>query len=369
MERSQSWNASRDGLFFAVLAYNTFVISTLSFIGQLERVTPQVLEAEASALRHMVPGPGNWCIASDLHRLKEHYGQSASFRSVWHNAFASGLRVSVLESIQFENLHNDLQHLRRHGEHFHRFVHWREWYDAAYASNIVYMLRQASDIGIFPGQLYRKLRHTHSEAGSVLQKTLYEALLKRNGSSFYDPEARVRHKMKRWKIQIRPGILARRVLRRLSDLHSLVPPRVAASVFRTLWNGWCTSARFQAEGKCVLACSTEAADRIEHYCRCPFFSQFATQRLGLQQHRVDLPGFLLVDHNMPESELTLMAIAVYAMNRLINAIRKDAPKPGTLVADLILDALTQFAKTAVSGHFSSTKHLHHARHGRFVRNP
>ena len=59
LERSQSWDASRDGLFFAVLAYNTFVISTLSFIGQLERVTPQVLEAEASALRHMVPGPGN----------------------------------------------------------------------------------------------------------------------------------------------------------------------------------------------------------------------------------------------------------------------------------------------------------------------
>ena len=55
-------------------------------------------------------------------------------------------------------------------------------------------------------------------------------------------ENHIRHKLARWHVATPLGLITRRLLCRLSRLKSLVTPRVQSAVFKTIWNGWCTSA-------------------------------------------------------------------------------------------------------------------------------
>ena len=65
------WSWSGLGLHYAATAYNTYAISVLSYIGQLELPPARVTEAEHSALRKAAPGPGNWMKSEDLWFFKE----------------------------------------------------------------------------------------------------------------------------------------------------------------------------------------------------------------------------------------------------------------------------------------------------------
>ena len=62
----------------------------------------------------------------------------------------------------------------------------------------------------------------------------------------------------RYKLAGPPAQIARRVYKNLLHLKNLVPPRVCAAVFRTIWNGWCTERRFQRRwgnsNVCMLGC-------------------------------------------------------------------------------------------------------------------
>ena len=59
------------GLSQMAQTYNTFVVSVLSFIQQIENVPERALCAEASALRKFAVGPGNWVMSGDLFHLRE----------------------------------------------------------------------------------------------------------------------------------------------------------------------------------------------------------------------------------------------------------------------------------------------------------
>ena len=80
--RATLWGSQPVGLFYSATAYNTFAISVLSYVAQLENPPEQVLELEEKALRKVAPGPGKWTIPSDLWYLQEHFGQTRSFKSV-----------------------------------------------------------------------------------------------------------------------------------------------------------------------------------------------------------------------------------------------------------------------------------------------
>eukprot|EP00973_Karenia_brevis_P003506 484359-Karenia_brevis.AAC.1 len=62
------------GLQYSALVYNTFSLSVLGYVGQLEKPPQYVEEQEAAALRKVAPWPGNWASPDDLWRLQEHYG-------------------------------------------------------------------------------------------------------------------------------------------------------------------------------------------------------------------------------------------------------------------------------------------------------
>ena len=108
----------------------------------------------------------------------------------------------------------------------------------------------------------------------LFQKTAYASLLQKQ---CVDAEHRIRCKLDRWKLPDPAGRVARRALSRLLLAFTLVAPRVAVVLFRTLWNGWCTARRFQEVGTCVFGCPGLAQDSIEHHSRCPHQRNFASE--------------------------------------------------------------------------------------------
>ena len=102
---------------------------------------------------------------------------------------------------------------------------------------------------------------------------------------------RIRHKLGRWRgvpfgLSGLPGHYTQQVHNVLLHISKETPPRVHAAVFRTLFNGWCTSRRFQkrhsSANHCVFRCSATAEDSLEHYCRCPIVRRVARQYLHLE---------------------------------------------------------------------------------------
>merc|ERR1719265_1824826 len=108
--------------------------------------------------------------------------------------------------------------------------------------------------------------------------------------------------------------------------------------------------RFQKEAPCKLGCSPTALDCIEHYCQCPVVSDLLG-KWGLIVEASPLENFFCLSHGMSEHELTLRAIAVYAVFRATSFYR-DKPTP---LRSTIADALEQWGKGAVSNHPKSSE--------------
>ena len=170
-----------------------------------------------------------------------------------------------------------------------------------------------------------------------------------------EAEARVRHKLQRWNLQGYPGPNARRVLRRLRELQSLVPPRVSAACFGTIWNRWTTSRRFQQRGsatnRCVLGCSISAEDSVEHNIHCHIVQEFAHAYLRLG--KLEPHDFLLAsaDTRWNEgSQLTRLAILVYCTYRATQTARHQprigAPTGRELLQQMLKDAVRDHAASA-----------------------
>ena len=99
MRRCELWEAQGAGMHYHTTAYNTFALSTLSYIAQLEYPPADTLLAEKAGLKKVIKGPHRWIDPEGLWRLKEHYGQSSSCKSLHHTALASQLRVHCLSLI------------------------------------------------------------------------------------------------------------------------------------------------------------------------------------------------------------------------------------------------------------------------------
>ena len=133
--------------------------------------------------------------------------------------------------------------------------------------------------------------------------------------------------MQRWQLDVPPGILTRRIPRTFERLSKLVPPRVLAACWRTIWNGWCTDERFRNLERrwwtkpCVLKCSTTAEDSIKHYARCPRILDFGRRYLGLDPGSCTLLRMLSGEAGLPDEMLIMHAILMYSVFRTTSALR------------------------------------------------
>ena len=152
LQRCQLWEAQGTGLCYHATAYSTFAVSTLSYVSQLEAPPEHTLRAEVQGLRKVIKGPGQWAQPEDLWRLKEHYGQSSSCKSIRHTALAAQLRVWRWDpacrhddySKNLTDLHTALRHFTNH----ENWLRWGDWYRRAFALRLEATKRHyTTDIG------------------------------------------------------------------------------------------------------------------------------------------------------------------------------------------------------------------------------
>ena len=91
-KRIMEWEGAHTGLFWNSIYYYTFVVTALEFLAQLENFSDEVINAEASAMRRLAPGPGTWILQNDLEHLKQ-YGIGNGFRLIGLTAYAAKLRL------------------------------------------------------------------------------------------------------------------------------------------------------------------------------------------------------------------------------------------------------------------------------------
>ena len=135
-ENARRWSCIGGGLHYATIAYNSFVISPLSFLWQLANLPPEALRIEDAALRMAAPGPGFWCVSADLSRLKEFHGMPRSFTSLSHAAHAAKLRVSMLVSCSWEQNFKQLNIHKAESSFAARASLWESWYSSAFVECI-----------------------------------------------------------------------------------------------------------------------------------------------------------------------------------------------------------------------------------------
>ena len=101
---------------FNALLYNTFVVSVLGYIMQLEAFPEQGACQEQQVLRRLAKGPGTWCLKEDLFILKEKFGMAKSFKSIQWLALATKCRVCSFDRAcandKLHKLNNKLSHAK-----------------------------------------------------------------------------------------------------------------------------------------------------------------------------------------------------------------------------------------------------------------
>ena len=135
-DRILAWQWNSLGLHFAAVVYNTYVASTLAFIGQFANPDAELLRLEAAGLRRAAPGPGSWATPMDLWHLKECYGLAQSFTSIAEVSEAAKLRVTCCDNAQAGGLgvshwHDTLETCGRLLIFPARQLWWSEWRDIA----------------------------------------------------------------------------------------------------------------------------------------------------------------------------------------------------------------------------------------------
>ena len=367
-QRIAQWNWSGLGLQYAAVAYNTYAVTTLSYVSQLEAPPETVLAAEQDALRRVAPGPGFWAISEDLWYLKENFGFPVSFAHLRLGAWAAQIRVATLEDRRNGGLHvrtraRALRNARGGTDYMERVVRWRSWYDRSHVLVLDQAVTRMSQAGITTEATMTELargapRPWSTRCQSIINKGFqrqirHKLLLRERPCA----ESRLRHKLKRWALPGIPRHNATAGLRHLRGLNGLVAPRVFSAVFSTVWNRWRTACRFQkrqsAHNRCVLGCGGRAEDSVEHYCRCRIVLDVAYRFLGLRfPDGCSLAYWLQVALALDDKDLqTRTAVLVYAAYRAYNAARHA----GDTSEDVSKQMIIQYVKEAVRGHSASMK--------------
>jgi len=389
-KRCKEWGTLGEGLQYSTVAFNTFAASVLSYISQLETPPPSVHTAECFGIRRMVPGPGGWCNATDMHFLRECYGQSKSFQLTSTTAAAAKLRVLFSHDMDVRHTGNNHRltiaqyHYRlttsiNNTPYLSRYFQWRAWYDHSHVAVLMRNKRSLEAEGVVLEQLLAQIaggprpwpHKVRMKQLNQLQKAASLAIKKHrvpNGA------ARIREKIDRWldpdapgprdisliyKLAGPPAHIANRIHSRLQLLPSLVPPRVCAATLRLIFNGWCTQRRYQrrhsAQNVCVLGCGAGAEDSVEHYCRCPAVQHTLRAKLRKTVPDMHALSFWCLDGCATGNtdDLYCSSIICYATYKATNYYRRR----GKTTREIAIDALGQHIIQAVAGHPGATAFL------------
>jgi exonuclease III len=358
-ERSRTWGSIGAGMFVTLQAYQVYVASVLSFVGQLEPLPPHFKEHETKAVKALFPGPTGWMSPAALKSLKT-IGFQAELPDLGTRCTAAQARTYRHENAAQGGLKIRARHkaLVRRLSAFPPHFRWRGWIE----NNFIYTLNAAAvKLKAAETKLCTVNSILHRGSAMEQQRIGWQARanrILRDAHPTGDLVMHLRKRLDRWHIDILPGHRVARAVTALSELSRSAPPRVFAAVLRALCNGWATSRRFQGNGSCCFGCVQE--DSIEHYAFCKVFHRLSLRHLGLPTPPVErrLADFLCLDPctaglqaslqggDEKATARTLRGLSTYCLHRTINAIRH-----GTISGALLAEqAFAAFVTDAASGH-------------------
>ena len=158
-----------------------------------------------------------------------------------------------------------------------RLIAWASWYNACYCSVLVENVWWLGGKNISADLVIRDILkggQPNTKEDLDLIKRSFQSQALKHIKKVESPNAveRIRSKVERWRgkyfwLTGLPGRYSPCIAKRMTRVGGLVPPRVQAAVFTTLWNGWCTHRRFQQRGNldniCKFKCSSAAKDSLD----------------------------------------------------------------------------------------------------------
>ena len=307
-------------------------------------------------------------------RLKEHYGQSVSCKSLFHTARAAQLRVRQCDpgcnqtqhQCDVGDLHTALHDWRNDANR----VRWAPWYRRSFALTLEDNRQNYTQQVCTVEQLTHEPSHDNQRKNespshdmkSNFQRNAYNRALQ---AEPYNASTRNRDKFSRWELHVplknptppntgcrqnTPSWQSRRALANLQLLQQLTPPRVCAAALSTLWNRWCTHRRYQKRhlksNRCLLGCGSTAEDAIEHYFQCTVTQRILQKQLNLPPHLfANLHSGLLCNANIrTEDQLTTIALLNYGLYNTTNYIRHTPGTPTTQITDILAQHIREGAR-------------------------
>ena len=371
-DRAAFWADAGLGLTLSTVAWNVHVLPTMMFVAQLDALPTAWASFEAAAFRRLVPGPGQWCVPADLHRLDVAFGLKVAFHNATPRSWAAKCRVARWEAARTGGLQvvDRARALRQlavsSGEPALR-ASWAHWLDNVFVLQLDSAVAAAAAAGVRTRDVESTIAQDAPRPWSPEVLATIRRQFQRKAAVLLDPlppgyaERTMRRRLDRWSIVPFPCVRARRALAVLHRLRNVVPPRVLAALLRTWWNGWNTDRRLQrigpGLGRCRWGCDAWEGDAIEHYSVCPILERFAARRLGLHSSERQLASrrtdFLLLDvaaEKGPLNNLVRRAILLATVYRCFNIARCSGLDPATAT-----EALPQALRDTVRGHPGAMK--------------
>ena len=388
-KRVNMWETEPLGLQYSALVYNTFAMSTLGYVSQLEDPPSWLLSQEEAMLRKVAKGPGKWAMPADLWRLQESFGLARSFTSLQHMSRAAQFRARALDpacrpSKEFRQRVLRLRRLIDNPLQFAPLAAWSDWFARSFMLKLQANYDDITDNVCTKQELERDILQQHPANNkngqeqiirTNIQRAAYRTLLQYQAPC---PLNRVREKLVRWRLhkpeyhthgafnikRCLPAWTSQTCHGNLCRLQHLVPPRVVSAAFSTIFNRWQTHRRFQERelpsNWCMLKCHeiptdmTEHSsymrhpeDSLEHYANCACVRKVATRFLRLHPSQVNLHAFMLCSPTViNDDDLAATSLLIYATYRATNQQRHGHALPSRDV----YDAMCQLVREGAKGH-------------------
>ena len=205
ISRARAWASLHLGLYYNTYVYRTFISSVIGFVLQLEPFDQEVNDHFAAVLRVLAPGPGNWITPADLTHMKAAFYFPCEYDDPKWTSLAAKLRVVERVVPDAAAMAQELAHLKRTRRH----LPFEHWHSRSYAQILADAEAECKKYGISREGI-RKMTCSSFRGKSFQQ--VAEDLIKKRQSN-YNPEARIRHKLERFRLSGPSGILPRRVLK------------------------------------------------------------------------------------------------------------------------------------------------------------
>ncbi|MFM7980972.1 MAG: hypothetical protein ACKPKO_16815, partial [Candidatus Fonsibacter sp.] len=116
------------------------------YIWQLAPPSYDVLAAESKALAKLVPGPGMWVTKHDLWRLKDGWGYSNQFNSIYHKSCAAAVRLALTVARNFKIKCRELDQDYRNSDQLVRRSNCKDWYDSSLIAGFKRLMRTSKSM-------------------------------------------------------------------------------------------------------------------------------------------------------------------------------------------------------------------------------